>query len=160
MILLLLLLSFALNVVIFIWSLIRALRCNSLVFPGNTFNCNHPIVMELILESLRHWYFHFPTLCGCLLWSYLYFICWYQYIIIVVRTKLSFSLMDVVVFLMTREPVYGCSCCLYLFPQHIKSSCKYHYPPYLFNVHKVCRRHLYSPQSYSPLGSIWLIIVR
>nr|XP_016435743.1 PREDICTED: isoamylase 3, chloroplastic-like [Nicotiana tabacum] len=22
---------------------------------GNTFNCNHPVVMELILESLRHW---------------------------------------------------------------------------------------------------------
>lgn len=22
---------------------------------GNTFNCNHPVVMELVLESLRHW---------------------------------------------------------------------------------------------------------
>jgi isoamylase len=23
---------------------------------GNTLNCNHPVVMELILDSLRHWY--------------------------------------------------------------------------------------------------------
>lgn len=25
-------------------------------FPGNTLNCNHPVAMELILDSLRHWY--------------------------------------------------------------------------------------------------------
>lgn len=23
---------------------------------GNTLNCNHPVVKELILDSLRHWY--------------------------------------------------------------------------------------------------------
>lgn len=26
---------------------------------GNTLNCNHPVVMELILDSLRHWVLHY-----------------------------------------------------------------------------------------------------
>ncbi|KAG6626400.1 isoamylase 3, chloroplastic isoform X1 [Carya illinoinensis] len=32
-------------------------NCQLLNFSGcgNTFNCNHPVVMELILDSLRHW---------------------------------------------------------------------------------------------------------
>ncbi|KAJ0026237.1 hypothetical protein Pint_08389 [Pistacia integerrima] len=35
--------------------LMRFLRCSILSSSGNTLNCNHPVVMELILDSLRHW---------------------------------------------------------------------------------------------------------
>lgn len=36
-------------------------------YSGNTLNCNHPVVKDLILDSLRHWYpsniysFHLPV---------------------------------------------------------------------------------------------------
>lgn len=41
-----------LDLLIWYW---RSLICISWS-SGNTLNCNHPVVMELILDSLRHWY--------------------------------------------------------------------------------------------------------